>query len=57
MGKMMAQQDQDVENRLKCLNRSELAELLEFVIPNRRAEGFVVETNENVPTSPLARPH
>lgn len=31
----MAHQDQDVENRLKCLNSTELTELLDFVLPNR----------------------
>ena len=31
----MTLHDQDIENRLKCLNVTELAELLDFVIPNR----------------------
>ena len=31
----MKQHDQDVENRLKSLNVTELADLLDFVIPNR----------------------
>lgn len=31
----MKQQDQDIENRLKCLNGQELTELLDFILPNR----------------------
>ena len=45
----MRQQDQDIENRLKCLKRPELTELLDFILPNRAK----TEIDENEPQNPI----
>jgi hypothetical protein len=53
----MRKRDQDVENRLKCLKSNELAELLDFIIPNRMAEGFDDLDALGLPPKPANHPH
>ena len=56
-GMAMAQQDQDIENRLKCLKSTELTELLDFIIPNRSADSFDDGELRDLPTNGVPRPH
>lgn len=57
VGILMTQQDQDVENRLKCLKSSELTELLDFIIPNRANDRIEQDDGQNLPPNGSQRPH
>ena len=50
----MKPRDQDIENRLKCLNGQELTELLDFILPNRSGLAPIdsVEDDQSQPDSP-----
>jgi hypothetical protein len=53
----MTQQDQDVENKLKCLNMTELTELLDFILPNRPRDLSDDQNISETPTNAAPRTH
>lgn len=53
----MKHQDQDIENRLKCLNGPELTELLDFILPNRSGPTPVAEEASDLSLPDTLRPN